>query len=272
MRSSKVYVSDSLRRVFRKTTVVFFCFINLQVVRHGNSHAFGVFLYALRHEGYENIFNFLREEILPEVFQEVESIVYPPPPPPYRPLWEQVEAVYVSYSRLQGSLKTNVHHLCEMLAAYSIDVVLDDYYSVDMADNEPAWIAEQFNTVSFVIVILDDKYPLNLSRAAAEDEQSQADDETRMRRTLVECQLIQGDLYRQRNNVIIPVLFDSVEIPLLLASMTAYRLPHRFLSNNEQFQRLVCRILGEDKHKNLCKYYECISQGQDHHPVQEIGV
>ena len=230
----------------------------LQVIRQDANtryKAFGFFLYAIRKVGYENLYWFLLGKTDAGVIDDIKIFTDPPPPEPLLP---PTASVYISYSRLKKKHE-DVHHLCTMLAASSVHVVLDDYYCVEMADNEPQWIAEQFSNVKFVIVILDDYYPLNLPRETTIDFVNYVDDD-KMRRTQVECQLLQGDMYRGRTNFVIPVQFGNHgsfrEVPALLRSATCYHLPHKFLMNNQQFQMLSERVLGPQQHAAVQCHYE----------------
>ena len=238
-----------------------------QVIRKdvSGNKAFGWFLYAIRSAGFEHLFEILLDKTDADVVKSIDFIIWPKAP---QPLMPATASVYISYSRFKKTHE-DVHHLCRMLAACSVHVVLDEYNTIEMADNEPQWIAEQFGKVQFVIVILDKYYPLNLPHDVAVNLSDLLDDDRR-RRTDVECQHLQGDMYRGRTNFAIPVQFGSFgsfsEVPALLRSATCYRLPHKFLMNHEQFQLLAERVLGKKQHVAVQGHYASIDT--DSRPFQ----
>ena len=242
----------------------------LQVIRNdATEKTFSWFLYAIRHAGYDNLFESLMAEVAKNQIHIVDLIINPPPPAPLQPATARV---YISYSRFKKKHE-DVHYLCKMLAASSVHAVLDYYCSVEMADNEPQWIEQQIASAQFVIVVLDNEYPLNLPRETAIRLAYLVDDD-KMRRTQKECQVLQGGAYRGRTNFVIPVQIGKegsfTEVPALLRNSTCYRMPHNFLMNHRQFQLLAERILGRQQYATVQCHYD--SMGNETHPTQATAL
>eukprot|EP00117_Sycon_ciliatum_P026302 scpid42678/ scgid1938/ len=225
--------------------------------------AFGYLLYAFRKSGYENLAKSLFFQVTEDVQERIRPIVFPPPPSPapQPPPSYDCPQVYISYSRYnRDEALKDVYHLCGMLESCCVDVVIDEDHMTDMADNVPQWISEQVAKVQFVIVVLDHTYPLNLSTHVQQDIEYYTDDQGYSRARL-ESHYLQGETYWGRRNFIIPVQFGTLhsghgnDVPMLLRGKTRYHLPHLFLLDDEQFQLMVRRILGEHLHKYVTDHF-----------------
>eukprot|EP00117_Sycon_ciliatum_P022951 scpid40282/ scgid19649/ len=256
----------------------------IKIVQKKGNSAFGVLLFSLRNEGYEHLFKQIYDGVADDVQKTVDSIVYPPIPPKIRLDHLSLEdeqdqdapSVYISYSRYvttgmsqdrdasfkrTSSPADDVTYLCQMLQAHGVDVVIDREHLNDLADNEPQWITEQFCRAQFVIVVLDNAYPLNLTLQAQQAVMYSLDDNG-YRRACQESRLLQGESYSGRHGFLLPVQFGAVtssplhDVPILLRNKTRYRLPHRFAFSNNDFQLLVCRILGRELYAEVNGYYQ----------------
>ena len=238
-----------------------FLSLHVQIVCESDDWACSVFLSAIKQQGYDNLFHSLTAKMPANIVTKVDDIIPPPPPPPLKVLG--APSVYISYSRFKRTYQatSDLTHFCDMLLAHGISVVIDRYATLEMADNEPAWITRQITTADFVIVLLDSAYPLNLSMAAQQSISESLDGDG-FRRASCESRLLQGDSYMGRRDFIVPVQFGSTfstcisDVPALLRNKTRYRLPHRFCSNNEQFQLLLCRLLREELYKLVSSHYK----------------
>eukprot|EP00117_Sycon_ciliatum_P011839 scpid62621/ scgid3728/ len=170
------------------------------------------------------------------------------------PLDLNIVSAYLSYSRFTNTSRQQAVELSAALTEQGIDVVsdIDPGHRHSMADNREAWLEEKMGSVDFVIMLLHETHPLNLSMThELRKAQLAVDEDDSFKLTMSEVNRIQGMEFVGETRSVVPVYFglagasNQTLLPVGMRMKTVYRLPKDFsfdTTNCGQFQHLVDRL------------------------------
>eukprot|EP00117_Sycon_ciliatum_P010666 scpid44051/ scgid1113/ len=169
-------------------------------------------------------------------------------------------SVYLSYSRYTSTSLEQAQTLSDALKRNQVHVVSDiePEDCAEMADCCNTWLDEQLKCVDYIVVLLDQHYPLNLSMTEEMySARLDADFDGTFKLTMAEVNKIQSMEFsgrmspNQRLPPIIPVHVGSANaikpptLPVSMCAKTVYRLPNDYFVDEEQckqFQQLLHRL------------------------------
>eukprot|EP00117_Sycon_ciliatum_P005166 scpid52246/ scgid5917/ len=160
-------------------------------------------------------------------------------------------AVYISYSRFTESIKLDAIRLYSELCSRGFHAILDVYHQNDIADDREGWISEQMTRSQFVIVLLDEYYPLNFSSATLRN-MLESEQGGHYNDAVIESRVLQaGDFGGSAAFSVLPVCIGGAlsgrrsVLPVALRTKTLYRLPQGFTTGMcQQLQQLLNRLLA----------------------------
>ena len=152
---------------------------------------------------------------------------------------------YICYSRITATNKEHAEHLYLLLKDHGINSYLDTIHLGDLADIETEWIQEKMLSSAFVLVLLSDGYPWNLSSCAAMHMAGMGHGE--LARSLLESELLPSVIPSSSGQCVLPVIielngYQEPEIPQLLHDHDIIRLPENFGGRDASFETLLSCI------------------------------
>ena len=152
--------------------------------------------------------------------------------------------VYVSYSRHTASSKHQALRVVEVLRRHGLTPIIDLEHQHEMADNVPQWVEQQMSSANYVIVLLNETYPWMLSEET-KLKLLNLDSGDEFRRTKMESDLLQSEVYYGRARFVVPVFIGShVDLEACLPASLRCKKVHRLSKDFEYGSDCTLNLLA----------------------------